>query len=240
MPKYIVVMADQDILESIMKIDHSEEKGNSIEDNINWIIGEFAKLLITRREDLKSKNPGSVTADLTRLIWVKMLARPDSKIEELEEIWSAKSTFNDALEHYLKVEKYMYLMKIPDMEEYKYFDKWGSLSPAGKSLYWKGFNKQLKEIDSVKKPQDSYNGKKSEEKNTRSKKQIQSKKIAPDQRKEHSQAKRRLNYEDENYDRYYTKKSKESTRRRLPSPPPQFKEHSRFTDDHRRYQDNNR
>ena len=146
LPKYVLVVPDIDILKSLNAWGPGARE--KIEIHLNWLIDEIVKLLIARREDLKDKHPGAVTADLTRVVWVTMLTRPFTEDQELKKIWALKKLFNDVLQKLLLAEKYMHIVVPQNMEEKRYFDKQGNLSSSGANTYWIEINKSVKELDS--------------------------------------------------------------------------------------------
>ena len=146
LPKYVIMMPDIDILRTL----HAWGPGanEKIESQLNWIIAEVAKLLIVRRDDLKAKHAGSVTADLTRVVWVGMLTRPFTENQTFKKVWALKKKFNGILKSLLHVEKYMHFIEVDHMEERKYFDKFGDLSSSGKHAFWSNLNAAIKVLDS--------------------------------------------------------------------------------------------
>ena len=59
---------------------------------------QIGRNLTARREDLKDKHLGAVDSSVTRVIWVRMLARPLSDDPELSKIWRLRRKFNDVLD----------------------------------------------------------------------------------------------------------------------------------------------
>ena len=55
MPKYIIIVPDKDL--AVNAIEHSYfGHTEMMEESVNWLIGQIAKLLLTRRNDLRDKN----------------------------------------------------------------------------------------------------------------------------------------------------------------------------------------
>ena len=145
LPKYVIIIIDKDLVQD------EENKGfgakKAIEDHLFWVVKQISRALLTRREDLKQKCPGAVTADLTRVVWIKMLTRPITRDASLKRIWKLRPKFNDALDNILGIEKYMHVINVPRMDETKYFDERGQLTPAGKRVYWRNINGEIKSLD---------------------------------------------------------------------------------------------
>ena len=68
-----------------------------------------------------------------------MLTRPATDVKRLNKIWAMREDYKDMTNAILKVEKYVHVMKISDMEEYKYFDKWENVYASGRTTFWQGF-----------------------------------------------------------------------------------------------------
>ena len=145
MPKYIIVVPDKDILESIEIYDNGIKK--AIFDNLHWLLIQFGHNLITRREDLRAKNTGATPPFFTKVIWVQMLARPISEDPKLARIWKLHRKFNDVLDNLCEIEEYMHVLPIREMEEFKFFDERDNLTPAGEKHYWLHLNDQIKAFE---------------------------------------------------------------------------------------------
>ena len=76
-----------------------------------------------------------------------MLARPISDNPDLAKVWKLCRKFNEVLDEALKVEQYMHILTVRDMEESNYFDINGNLTPTGQRQYWRNINHQMKEFD---------------------------------------------------------------------------------------------
>ena len=150
LPKYVVIIPDKDIVESVNIWDYGVS--SSIQCNVYWLLHQMSKALLTRREDLKGKWMGAVTGTLTRIIWVKMLTRPMISDSRLKKIFALKRKFNDILAEFIELEASMHLIEIPNMEEHKYFNKFGDLTNSGKRNFWRGFCKALKSLDQEPSP----------------------------------------------------------------------------------------
>ena len=111
------------------------------------MIKQISRALLTHREDLKDKNLGAVMADLTRVVWVQMLTRPITKDHELKKTWKLRPKFNSALEKILDIERYMHVINIPNMEEFRFFDSKGELTSTGKEAFWKHLNTEIRRLD---------------------------------------------------------------------------------------------
>ena len=100
-----------------------------------------------RKNELKEKCMGAVPAEITRIIWVQMVKRPRTDDRTLEATWKLASKFNETLNNFIEVEKYMHILKVEDLEERKYSTQFGDLTRAGKTHFWSNINQQLKDFD---------------------------------------------------------------------------------------------
>ena len=145
LPRFVVVILDKDLIVDVDIFDCGAQ--DIIYDNVDWLLKQIAKGLLTRRKDLKSKNIGAVDSEPTRVIWVKMLTRPVTSDQKLARIWKLKRKFNKVLEDRLQVENFMHLITVHNMDEHHYFDVFGQLTNAGLHAYWSSLDQEIKELD---------------------------------------------------------------------------------------------
>ena len=141
----MVILLDKDIVENINSFDCGVR--DLMVDNVNWLLKQVAKCLLTHREDIRSKNPGALANEITRVIWIPMLTQPIMDNNALARIWHLRRKFNLVLQDLLQIEWYMHYLPIERMEEAHYFDHYGNLTSAGKKAFWLNFDKQFKELD---------------------------------------------------------------------------------------------
>ena len=84
LPKYILVLPDKDVIKSINNWDYGTT--TIIEKNLNWLIKQMAKAILSRRDDLHCKRPGSAPVDLPLIIWIPMITRPYTSNQELKRL----------------------------------------------------------------------------------------------------------------------------------------------------------
>ena len=134
LPKYIIIMPDKDIISSINMFDYGIT--TLIETNINWLLDQMARTIITRREDLKNKRSGTAPAFLPRVFWVEMLQRPYTTNNRLKNIFAQHNKFNRSLKNILQIEHYMEVISLQNMGDTPFFDAFGELSDMGAHHYW--------------------------------------------------------------------------------------------------------
>ena len=134
LPKYIFMVPDKDIVESIQLFDVGVKKTTF--DNLLWLVKCIARCMLTRREDLKRKHLGAAARETTKIIWINMLARPiDDENPQLARIWKLRRKFNEVLSDIIEGESYMNVMTLANMEEIKYFDWQGNLTETGRNQF---------------------------------------------------------------------------------------------------------
>ena len=142
LPKYIFIVPDKDIIQDIGHYDDGVKK--AMFDNLNWLTKQIGRCITQHREELKKCKPGSVAAEVPRVIWVSMLARPISDDPFFTKIWKISRKFNQVLEDILEIENFMHIMFIQGMEELKFFDSRGDLTSAGQWQFWHNLDDQIK------------------------------------------------------------------------------------------------
>ena len=146
LPRYIVMFPDKDMITSINMAKFGS--GFCLSSNIHWLVREIKKLLMARRENMKTTRPGSLSSAMEPLIvWVEMVNRPIYRNEDLKQVLVLRKKFNEILNAELMHEKYMYVMKIEVPINQSNFDNWGNLSTDGKWIFWKQFDEQIKKFD---------------------------------------------------------------------------------------------
>ena len=92
LPKYILMMPDKDLLQNT-KIPKTGIKA-FLRIIMQWWVTQTFRALNNRRENLKSKHTGAVSADPTQVIWIKMFPRPISVNEDLIKVLKIRRKFN--------------------------------------------------------------------------------------------------------------------------------------------------
>ena len=145
LPKYIIVIPDKDIIQSLGMYDYGVY--DLLEANVSWLVNRLAKAILTRRDQFKKRRAGVIPKELPKFIWVKMLTQPHSANHHLTRVWKLKSKFNKVLDAVIYVEQYMKVIELNNMEEYPYFTQFGELTDAGQHQFWSGVNSAIKDFD---------------------------------------------------------------------------------------------
>ena len=93
LPRFIVMLVDNDLLKgmkSINKPDVSKLIGNCL----SWITKQVELIVEIKREEIYSKRIGALQLDEPKIVWIKMLERPNATADE-GILWHK---YNDILE----------------------------------------------------------------------------------------------------------------------------------------------
>ena len=143
LPRFIIVLLDWDLVRFINYSDKGISKmlGMCVE----WLVAELQNAVSIKKEDMRSKRPGSVVSLEPKFIWVKMIDRPGKHLAKYME---NREKFNGVLEETLFKTKQMYIMDIDRKSlDRSSFDIGGSLSTRGKGNFWGQFDRTLKKFD---------------------------------------------------------------------------------------------
>ena len=149
LPRYVIILLDKDVPASVQSYHFDSGAKEMIEDNARWLLKQIAKALLARHDELKAKRSGAVPSDLTRVVWVKMLARPHSDNATLIPIWKLRGKFNGCLAEVLEVEDYMHPITLQKVNEFCHFDAFGNLTSAGQMQFWRELNDQIKNLGAM-------------------------------------------------------------------------------------------
>ena len=144
LPKYILVIPDVDIIESLKFYDFQARE--LIHQNLHWLNSNIFKSLTHHRNDLKNKRISSVS-DLPTVIYVKMLTRPRTDDETLKCFWTLKGKFNQELESLVLENADLHLMELTQVDEFYHFDALDKLTEHRKTAFWSNVDEQFKLFD---------------------------------------------------------------------------------------------
>ena len=145
LPKYIIMILDKDILETLDTSKFNPKK--LIRAEVYWLQQQVSKYLLARRENLRNHRPGAITIEETCVIWVKMLARPLSQKEDLIRILKLRRKFNDLLDELCRENDINHTMMLTSVNEYGPFDISGDLTCSGQTQFWIEVNNNMKLFD---------------------------------------------------------------------------------------------
>ena len=146
MPRYIVIMLDKDVVESLNYFDPGETK--LLGQVMDWISKEVQHCMEARCEDLYRTKAGAAYPG-TKVVWVKMIPRKGKSTnytnQELN-ILDSRQKFNNILDDIAERKKQNHVMNIISLED-AHFDQFGSLNYQGKIQYWKELDFLIKKFD---------------------------------------------------------------------------------------------
>ena len=148
LPKFIIVILDMDILKLIKKPGNRNSNVDIfhyVKACLVWIIKQVSTLLQRKRIDLFDKKPGSLAKDPPKVVWVKMLRRPDDV--NFNEVIAMRSKFNKALEESLYESSYTDHFVLTINAEPADFTPMGTLNGIGKIAYWKEIDACMRKFD---------------------------------------------------------------------------------------------
>ena len=115
---------------------------------LNYVINEIDRAIESRKDALRRRKPGAVSAAEPKVIWVKMINRyflNDSRCMEV------RGKFNRCLENILANKRNHYII---DVSKHVYFSDMfypnGDLNPKGKTEFWSQVDAQLEAFDKQK------------------------------------------------------------------------------------------
>ena len=141
LPHYLVMVLDKDILSILRKNPSTLFLGAAM----HYLIKKIDVTLQRRKQDLSEKRPGALSANDTKVIWIRMLKRPPGLLpcEDLQ-LFALRGKFNSMLEEHLlegDVENH-HIMSIEGKTED--FDPYGNLTQVGMQNFWHEVIKAIK------------------------------------------------------------------------------------------------
>ena len=86
LPKYILILLDKDLIESLKTCDYGAKI--TMEGAVIWLIERLDKTLYWRKEDIRNKKPGALTGPgEPRLIFVAIVDRPRNTDPRKHEVY---------------------------------------------------------------------------------------------------------------------------------------------------------
>ena len=154
LPKYIILIPDVDILISLLPQCNEDKSGISLlMGAATFIIIKQINLLIRhRRTDLKDKKLGAaIHSSYPKVIWVRMVKRPQFNLENKNTPFSFRGKFNAMLEERLQDElqqdsKTPHLIMSVEVQQTD-FDFLGGLNSDGQITFWSEINKAMQKLD---------------------------------------------------------------------------------------------
>ena len=141
--RFVVVVPDADILRFINFFSTcvSMITGKCL----NWIINCMERIIDARKNEFRKKKPGSIAPNEPKIIWVKMLDRPN---KEFNDLLSVRDKYNSILEDLLSTRCNHYIMDVNEEVCHPlHYTFHNTLNDRGKNVFWEIIDCQIEEFD---------------------------------------------------------------------------------------------
>ena len=146
LPKYLIVILDKDILESAHT--YSLHIRKLLSKWTDWIAKIIEKAIASRRENLFNIRPGAVAGIEPKVIWLKMIDRPEvTREDDRFKIYSMRNKLNAVIEGLVSARKNHHYIAINSLDANKDFQFIGELNQYGQEQFWKEFDHFFKKFD---------------------------------------------------------------------------------------------
>ena len=148
LPRYVIMCPDLDIVKGT-EFDYG---ANIIfKTTLRCLFDQLNKVINGRRMDLTFKRPVAMSSSFEpRLIWIKMIGRPDYNDKAMKTSMILRPKFNKVLDELVSKERHMHIMNIDIFEEdesLNLFKPTNNLTHEGKCVYWRQVDLQLKMLE---------------------------------------------------------------------------------------------
>ena len=140
-PRMIIVIPDWDLVRNMNHFDSGATY--MAERSMHWICNEIDKIFEICKDEYMHRKKGALIAGEPKIIWVKMLYRPNPS-----DCIKIRHKFNNALNDTLLLHKHTYLadVAVPTSN----FDRCNNITPSGKEHFWRDLDAQLRDFDRQK------------------------------------------------------------------------------------------
>ena len=146
-PRYILLIPDMEMIGPMELNDWG--LSSCICECLQWMMRNIAKLIERRRSDILSKRPGAIYSITDpKIVWVVALNRPTRlATNRRKPVFTQVKTFNDILQNVIRRRTEDFYLELTTVTDLGHFDCTGSLTKAGKILYWRELNQMLKKFE---------------------------------------------------------------------------------------------
>ena len=142
LPRIIIVVADGDIIKQVNYFGFGVDF--VLGPIINWIVNNMERAIDCRKTDLANRLPGAVIFGEPKVIWVKMMDKPNGYDRGL----ALHHKFNKLLENILYSKRNHYIMDVNQkLQEPAFFTLENKLNADGRLHFWLEVDEQLKKFD---------------------------------------------------------------------------------------------
>ena len=141
-PSIVLLFPDWDILQFL---DFYQDGAHAMTSCIlNWIVVSITRAIQSKKDSFSHRNPGSVSENEPKLMWIKMINRHG----EFDRALMTQARFNRALEDVLVDKKQQHIMDVNQaVDSPNYFGPQNMLNGDGMTRYWYEVDKNVKLFD---------------------------------------------------------------------------------------------
>ena len=136
LPRYLVVVMDKDIIQSINLFNYGAYQ--VIAETVNWLTRQIDITVRRKRLNITEKKPGAIANEYEpTIIYTMMVRRPQTYPmgSKMESICSLRTKFNNVLNE-AAVRQDAKVLSIRSLSMLEHFDPCGNLSRKGKTAFW--------------------------------------------------------------------------------------------------------
>ena len=136
-------MPEMSILKYLAFYDYGSSK--IIAKNLHNFVSEVSRVLMTKKEDMRSKRNGSICPSKPKMVWIKLWNQPSK-----DKVMKLRVKYNAILEETLSNFSYCYILDCEEVVTADKFDRADNFTNQGKVAMWCFIDQQLKAFDRQK------------------------------------------------------------------------------------------
>ena len=143
LPRFLVIIPKDDILKCVNYFSYgiSMITGRCL----NWLITEIDKIIDGRKDQLRKRKPGLVGHNEPKVLWVKMMNRPNIGYDDL---LACRGKFNTILKDLLTSRHHHYIMDVSkEVVHPLNFIANNKINARGLDDFWNALDQQIKRFD---------------------------------------------------------------------------------------------
>ena len=146
LPKYILIMLDTDIIQSV---DTKFGVKLTLCKILTWLMDEILRFINIRKEDIRSKKPGALASSAEpRIVWCSILQRPRNTNPEMHRIFKLVGKTNEIIEQIVRSnDQCSHMLYVESIDQYVHFDYQGKLTGLGRTQFWKEIDAQMRKLE---------------------------------------------------------------------------------------------
>ena len=143
LPRFIIMLPEDDIL---CFVDYFAYGVSALTGRcLTWLVNQLDRCIDAHKDQLRRKNPGDIVANEPKIVWVKMMDRPDIAYNDMLAI---RNKYNKILEEILASKKNHYIMDVgKDVVHPVHFMQNNNLNTRGKNAFWNVVDRNIELFD---------------------------------------------------------------------------------------------